>query len=87
MSALVVWRLAREEGEEADRMRELLVRLSGRLMKWGKRFTEPALMAGLGVLLPMLDLLKRFDIDELKELSQALLPQPPPQTKAPARRP
>jgi hypothetical protein len=35
----------------------------------------------------MLDLLKRFDIDELKELSQALLPQPPPQTKAPARRP
>jgi len=87
MSALVVWRLAREEGEEADRMRELLVRLSGRLMKWGKRFTEPALMAGLGVLLPMLDLLTRFDIDELKELSQALLPQPPPQAKAPARRP
>lgn len=87
MSALVVWRLAREEGEEADRMRELLVRLSGRLMKWGKRFTEPALMAGLGVLLPMLDLLKRFNVDELRELSQALLPQPPPDPRPPNTRP
>jgi len=76
MSAVVVWRLAREEGEEAERLREVLVRLSGRLMRWGKRYTEPALMAGLGVLLPMLDLLANFDLAELQQLSRTVLPKP-----------
>ena len=76
MSAVIVWRLAREEGEQAERMRELLVRLSGRLMKWGKKYTEPALMAGLGVLLPMLDLLANFDLEELRDLGRAIIPKP-----------
>jgi hypothetical protein len=75
MSAVIVWRLAREEGEQADRMRELLVRLSGRLMKWGTKFTEPALMAGLGILLPMLDLMANFDLQDLQRLAKTTLPQ------------
>lgn len=77
MSALIVWRLAREDSEQAEQMREVLVRLSGRQMKRGKEqraYTEPALLAGLGILLPMLDLLATFDLAQLQRLAQATLP-------------
>jgi hypothetical protein len=43
----VVWQLARGETVEAAEVRRLLVRLSGRQMKWGVEFTEPALLSGL----------------------------------------
>lgn len=86
MSAVIVWRLAREEGESAERMRELLVRLSGRLMKRGKKYTEPALMAGLGVLLPLLDLIANYDLEELQDLSRTMLPKPA-QTRNPRASP
>jgi hypothetical protein len=55
----------------------MLVRLSGRQMKRGKnarRFTEPALLAGLGVLLPMLDFLRRHSIHRLRRLAEITLP-------------
>jgi hypothetical protein len=47
----VVWRVARSAAPEAAAVRRLLVRLSGRQMKWGVESTEPALLAGLWVLL------------------------------------
>jgi hypothetical protein len=75
MSAVVVWRLAREKSEHAAKMREMLIRLSGRQMKYGTSFTEPALMAGLGILLPMLDLLHEFDVEEIRQLTEATFPQ------------
>ena len=77
MAGVVVWRLAREEGAAAEEMRQVLVRLSGRQMKRGKkarRFTEPALLAGLGVLVPMLELLRSYSVQELRELAEAALP-------------
>ena len=86
MSAVIVWRLARDQSPAAAQMRDVLVRLSGRQMKRGPKarpFTEPALLAGLGVLLPMLDCLRRYTADELIRLSEAtlpaLLPTRPPQ--------
>ena len=77
MSAVIVGRLARENSPQAEQMREILVRLSGRQMKRNKNarpFTESALLAGLGVLVAMLDLLQRYSIDELRRLAQATLP-------------
>jgi hypothetical protein len=77
MACVVVWRLARDERPEAATMRDVLVRLSGRQMRRGKGargFTEPALLAGLGVLLPMLDLLERHDAAELRAMADAALP-------------
>lgn len=71
MSMVIVYRLAREDSPAAAEMRELLVRLSGRQMKRGKNarpFTEPALLAGLSVLLPMLDLLRQYNADELRQM-------------------
>jgi hypothetical protein len=77
MACVLVWQLAREESAEAAEMRTLLVRLSGRVMKRGKRqrgFTEPALLAGLGVLIPMLLLLEEKPLEEVRRLARSVLP-------------
>jgi hypothetical protein len=77
MACVVVWRLARDERPEAAELRDVLVRLSGRQMKRGRNargFTEPALLAGLGVLIPMLLLLQEYDADDLRRLAATVLP-------------
>jgi len=76
MAGVVVSRLAGENSPAAAEMREVLVRLSGRQMKRGKNvrsFTEPALLAGLGVLISMLDYLREHDLDDLRRLAEAML--------------
>lgn len=77
MAAVVVWRLARDQTPQAAQLRGLLVRLSGRQVKRtndSRGFTEPALLAGLGVLLPMLELLKTHEPDDLRRLADQVLP-------------
>lgn len=74
MACVVVWQLARNEEPAADEFRRFLIRLSGRQMKWGRVFTEPALLAGLGVLLAMLDFLEQYDVAEVKRMAQVFLP-------------
>jgi hypothetical protein len=74
MACVVVWHLARDKSSQAAEFRALLVRLSGRQMKYGCDFTEPALLAGLGTLIPMLNLLEHYDLNQLKELAADCLP-------------
>lgn len=74
MSCVVVWQLARSREPEAAGFRRFLIRLSGRQMKWGRAFTEPALLAGLGMLLAMLDFLEQYDVAEVKRMAQVFLP-------------
>jgi hypothetical protein len=77
MAGVIVWRLARDNSASAAEMRDVLVRLSGRQMKRGKNqrsFTEPALLAGLGVLMSMLGYLREHDLDDLRRLTEAVLP-------------
>jgi hypothetical protein len=71
MACVVVWRLARGTTPEAAQLRRVLIRLSGRQMKYGVEYTEPALLAGLWVVLQMLELLEHYDLDELRRLLQA----------------
>jgi hypothetical protein len=78
VACVVVWALARAEGPEAQTVREVLVRLSGRQMKWGKQYTEPALLAGLWVLLAMLALLEQYDLKSLRELGRRVRPTSEP---------
>jgi len=78
MACVVVWALARAEGPEAETVREVLVRLSGRQMKWGKKYTEPALLAGLWVLLAMLALLEHYDLETVRELGRRVRPTSEP---------
>jgi len=75
-ACVVVWRLARSTAPRAVEARALLVRLSGRLMQRGKEFTEPALLAGMWVLLGLLDTLERHTLAEIKELAGFILPTP-----------
>jgi hypothetical protein len=79
MACVVVWEVARATGPEAEALRGVLVRLSGRQMRWGKGHTDPALLAGLWVLLSMLELLKHHDLDELRRLAKGAQPsyEPP----------
>jgi hypothetical protein len=79
MACVVVWQVSRAAGPEAEAFRGVLVRLSGRQMKWGKSHTDPALLAGMWVLLSMLELLKHYDLEELRRLAAVALPsyEPP----------
>lgn len=77
MACVVVWDLMRQKSQDAQELRALLVRLSGRQMKYGVSFTAPALLAGLTVLLPILCLLEEHggDLSRLQQLAQDALPQ------------
>jgi hypothetical protein len=69
MACVVVWHVARSQAPEAAELRHLLVRLSGRQMKRTRPFTEPALLAGLWVLLAMLSVLEQYHPDDLRRLA------------------
>jgi hypothetical protein len=73
MACALVWRLARHCSTEAATLRELLVRLSGRQMKWGQEHTAPALLAGLWVFLAMLAVLEEHSVEELRRFKQLVL--------------
>jgi hypothetical protein len=82
MAAVVVWRLARDPAPAAAEFRGVLVRPSGRQVTRApgpdgapaRGFTEPALLAGLGVLVPMLLLLEHHDLGDLRRMAAAALP-------------
>lgn len=82
MACVTVWRLARSEHPQAEPARRLLVRLSGRQMKHGQSFTRPALLAGLWILLAMLEVLQSHSLEELHALASFAfhthLPNRPP---------
>jgi hypothetical protein len=73
-ACLTVWGLQQETGGEAAEVRRVLVRLSGRQMKYQVESTAPALLAGLEKLLAGLDLLANYDFDEVHALAKRVLP-------------
>ncbi len=74
MACVVVWQIARAKGEEAEEFRRVLIRLSGRQMKWGVSYTYPALLAGLWSLLAMLDVLQHYEVNGLRQMAKLFLP-------------
>lgn len=79
MACVQVWRLARNTAPEAEKVRKVLIRLSGRQMKYGKPFTEPALLAGLWVFLAVMDAAQQIDLNEIQRLLEHAFPKPVPQ--------
>jgi hypothetical protein len=73
MACVTVWRIANAKGPEANEIRKLLVRLSGRQMKWKKEYTYTALLAGLWSLLSMDDMLKTLGAEKIKSLLAKIL--------------
>jgi hypothetical protein len=68
---VLVWQLGRAESPAAEELRGVLVRLSGRQMRWGCAWTAPALLEGVWVLLAMLELLEHHDLNRLRELAES----------------
>jgi hypothetical protein len=74
MACVTVWQLAEDASPAAVEARSLLIRLSGRQMKRKRPFTEPALLAGLWVLLAMLDVLDHYTIADLRRAAAVCFP-------------
>jgi len=72
MACVFVWDLAHQSSPEATELRKILIKVSGRQMKYGKEFTLPALLAGCWALLPMLDFLSNYDLGEIKSLLKSV---------------
>jgi hypothetical protein len=70
MACVLVWQLARAQTPQAEQLRQVLVRLSGRQMKRARPWTAPALLEGLWTLLSMLHLLEDYDIGQLRDLAK-----------------
>ncbi|MGH9555576.1 MAG: hypothetical protein ACRD2Y_07110 [Terriglobales bacterium] len=68
---VLVWQLGRAENPAAEELRGVLVRLSGRQMRWGCAWTAPALLEGVWVLLAMLELLEHHDLNRLRKLAES----------------
>jgi hypothetical protein len=73
MACVCVWRIANAKGPEANELRMVLVRLSGRQMKWKKAFTFPALLSGLWSLLSLQELLQNYSVKEIQSLVSGIL--------------
>src|SRR5260370_12012162 len=72
MACVVVWQLQADQSPEAEELKGILVRLSGRQTKRTRPHTAPALLAGLWILLSMLALLEHCDLDHLKILARQI---------------
>lgn len=73
MACALVWQVARNPTPEGAQLRRLLVRLSGRQMAYGVAFTEPALLAGLWVLLALRETLAEYSVADLQGLAAVAL--------------
>ncbi len=71
-SCLLVWKIANDNSQNAKKVRDFLVLLSGRLMERGKEFTLPALLAGLESYLQMMDVMLLFSREELIDMKKML---------------
>lgn len=76
MACVAVLSLQNDASEEATETKRILVRLSGRQMKYGVKSTPPALLAGYMVLLSLTDVLESPDVDigKLKRMAKKTLP-------------
>jgi len=65
---ILVFKLANSNDENAKKIREFLVKLSGKVMEYGVEYTLPALLTGLWVFLRIMDVLDNFSVEELNKL-------------------
>jgi len=75
MACVCAWTLERQTTPAAVECQRLLVRLSGRQMKRSRPVTTSALLAGLHVLVPMLELLEHYTPDQLRQLARTAIPR------------
>lgn len=75
MACVLIWQVARDGSPEGAALRCLLVQLSGRQMGRGVAFTEPALLAGLWVLLALREALHQHSAEDLLRWADQIVPK------------
>ncbi len=75
MACLLIWHLQEDGSEEAERLKKILQRLSGRQKKHKGPATAPALLAGLERLLAVLNLLETEKMEDIVDLVRKVLPR------------
>ncbi|MDQ7046175.1 MAG: transposase [Sulfurovum sp.] len=71
-ACVLLWKLQQSNEENAETIKKFLVKISGRLMEWGKDYTAPALLAGLWNFLQMMDILTVYNVDDLFSMKDDL---------------
>ena len=74
MVCVSAWQLQSQTTPEAQECQQFLVKLSGRQMKRSRPVTTSALIAGLHILLPMVELLERYSPAEIRKLAKLAVP-------------
>jgi hypothetical protein len=74
MACMTVWALQRQATPEAIECQRFLVRLSGRQTKRSRPITAPALLAGMHLLLTMLDVLEQYTPAQLRDYGRRAAP-------------
>jgi hypothetical protein len=72
-ACMMVWRIANTNTDNAKKIRDFLIKLSGKQLEYRVEFTYPALMTGLENYLTFMDLLARHSIDDLFKMKEELI--------------
>lgn len=71
MACVFVWQIASSTDKNTTMFRDLLVKLSGRQMKYKTQYTNNALLAGLWVFLSITELLHDYSTEDLENMKHA----------------
>lgn len=74
MACVVAWRLERQTTPEAEELKRVLIKLSGRLTKKSRPVTASALLAGLYVMLSFQTLLDHYCVEGIQKLLSLAIP-------------
>ena len=72
MACVTVWAIAAAKGKDAEDLRTLLLKLSGRQMKKKQPPTHPALLDGPWTLLSMLEIMEAYTSEQLDGLKKTV---------------
>lgn len=75
MACLTIWRLRQDDSDDATRLRVVLVRLSGRQMKWGLSDTAPALLRAWKCSWQRWICWRHTDLSDILALARRVLPR------------
>jgi hypothetical protein len=73
MACVLAWRLAHSQAPQAEEAREFVMRLSGRQVEHGKKYTLEGLLAGMWVLLAMAAVLGEMPASRLLDMAKFVL--------------
>ncbi len=72
-ACILVWKIANDNSDNAKKIRDFLIKLSGKQIQRGIEFTYPALLSGLENYLTTLDLLRQFSVEDIFKMRDQLV--------------